>query len=175
MEFIDQNITDCVLIQNTIFQDERGAFFEVMNNEIFKKLGVTKIDQVNISKSNEGVFRGFHYQVEEKLTHFVTCIKGEVIDFAVDMRLNSNTFGNVVRANLSQENHNTLYLPPGLAHGFINISKESVLLYHVAGKYVKKCERGVNFKSLDLDLPFSPRIINERDSNWPNFEDCEYL
>ena len=175
MKFIDQNIADCVLIENEIFKDDRGAFFEAMNNEILNTLGVTKIDQVNISKSNEGVFRGFHYQVQEKLTQFVTCIKGEVIDFAVDMRLNSKTFGKVISANLSQENHNTLYLPPGLAHGFLNISKESVLMYHIAGKYVKKCERGVNYNSLDLDLPFSPKIINDRDNNWPNFLDCEYL
>jgi len=175
MNLIEQNIQGCMLIENTIFSDQRGAFFEVMNEELLQRLDVLKIDQVNISKSKHGVFRGFHYQVKERLTQFVTCIKGEVLDFAVDMRKDSPTFGNVVAVNLSQENHNTLYLPPGLAHGFLSVSKEAVLLYHVTGKYVKECERGVNFNSLSLELPFFPEIINDRDSNWPNFKDCDYL
>ena len=175
MNLIEQNIKGCMLIENAIFSDKRGAFFEVMNEELLQKLDVPKIDQVNISKSHHGVFRGLHYQVKERLTQFVTCIKGEVLDFAVDMRKDSSTFGNVVKANLSQENHNTFYLPPGLAHGFLSISKEAVLLYHVAGKYVKECERGVNFNSLDLGLPFAPEIINDKDNNWPYFKDCDYL
>ena len=175
MKFINQNIQGCILIENAIFSDKRGAFFEVMNQELLQKLGVPKIDQVNISKSHYGVFRGLHYQVNEKLTQFVTCIKGEVLDFAVDMRKDSSTFGNVVKANLSQDDHNTFYLPPGLAHGFLSISKEAVLLYHVAGKYTKECERGVNFNSLELELPFTPEIINDRDNNWRDFKNCDYL
>ena len=129
MNLIEQNIQGCMLIENTIFSDQRGAFFEVMNQELLQTLDILKIDQVNISKSKHGVFRGFHYQVKERLTQFVTCIKGEVLDFAVDMRKDSPTFGNVVAANLSQENHNTLYLPSGLAHGFLNISKEFAALF----------------------------------------------
>ena len=175
MNLIEQNIQGCILIENAIFSDKRGVFFEVMNEKLLQKLDVPKIDQVNISKSHHGVFRGLHYQVKERLTQFVTCIKGEVLDFAVDMRKDSPTFGNVVKANLSQEDHNTFYLPPGLAHGFLSISKEAVLLYHVAGKYVKEYERGVNFNSLDLGLPFIPEIIHDRDNNWPDFKNCDYL
>jgi len=93
----------------------------------------------------------------------------------VDLRKNSPTFGNIVQANLSEKNHDTLYLPPGIAHGFLSISKESVLLYHVHGSYIKEYERGLNYISLDLDIPFKPEIINNRDSNWPNFNECELL
>ena len=164
MKMINQNIEGCVLIQNDVYDDERGLFFEAMNEEILNNLSVPKIDQVNISKSKYGVFRGFHYQVNNKLTQFVTCIKGEVLDFGVDLRKNSPTFGNIVQANLSEKNHDTLYLPPGIAHGFLSISKESVLLYHVHGSYIKEYERGLNYTSLDLDIPFKPEIINNRDS-----------
>ena len=66
-----------------------------------------------------------------------------------------------------------MYLPPGIAHGFLSISNESVLLYHVHGSYIKEYERGVNYLSLDLDLPFKPKIINNRDASWPNFDNCE--
>jgi|TARA_B110000114_G_scaffold175600_1_gene205309 dTDP-4-dehydrorhamnose 3,5-epimerase len=175
MKMIRQNVEGCVLIKNDVYDDERGLFFEVMNEEILNNLSVPKIDQVNISKSKYGVFRGFHYQVHNKLTQFVTCIRGEVLDFGVDLRKNSATFGNIVKANLSETNHDTLYFPPGIAHGFLSISKESVLLYHVHGSYVQEYERGLNFLSLDLDMPFKPEIINKRDSSWPNFDDCEYI
>ena len=84
-------------------------------------------------------------------------------------------FGNIVKANLSEKNYHTLFLPPGVAHGFLSISNESVLLYHVHGSYIKEHERGVNYLSLDLDLPFKPKIINNRDASWPNFDNCEYM
>jgi len=154
MKMIKQNIEGCVLIQNDVYDDERGLFFEAMNKEILNNLSIPKIDQVNISKSKYGVFRGFHYQINNKLTQFVTCIKGEVLDFGIDLRKDSSTFGNVVQANLSDQNHDTLYLPPGIAHGFLSISKESVLLYHVHGSYIKEYERGLNYLSLDLEMPF---------------------
>jgi dTDP-4-dehydrorhamnose 3,5-epimerase len=175
MKMINQKIQGCVLIQNDTYHDNRGLFFEAMNQDILKKLSVSKIDQVNISKSNYGVFRGFHYQINNQLTQFVTCIKGEVLDFGIDLRKESPTFGSIVRANLSEKNHDTLYLPPGVAHGFLSISNETVLLYHVHGSYIKECERGLNYNSLKLDLPFKPKIINERDAGWPSFNDCEFL
>ena len=175
MSMIHQNIEGCFLIRNNIFDDERGLFFEAMNQKILNDLNVPKIEQVNISKSKYGVFRGFHYQVENELTQFVTCIKGEVLDFGIDLRKDSPTFGNIVKANLSEKNFHTLFLPPGVAHGFLSISNESVLLYHVHGSYIKEHERGVNYLSLDLDLPFKPTIINNRDASWPNFDNCEYI
>ena len=140
MKLINQNIEGCALIQNNVFDDERGLFFEAMNQKILSDLNVPRIEQVNISKSKYGVFRGFHYQGQNELTQFVTCIKGAVLDFGVDLRKDSPTFGNLVKANLSEENHHTLYLPPGIAHGFLSISNESVLLYHVHGSYIKENE-----------------------------------
>ena len=103
MSMIHQNIEGCFLIRNNIFDDERGLFFEAMNQKILNDLNVPKIEQVNISKSKYGVFRGFHYQVENELTQFVTCIKGEVLDFGIDLRKDSPTFGNIVKANLSEK------------------------------------------------------------------------
>ena len=84
MKMTNQNIEGCVLIHNNIFDDERGIFFEAMNQTILNDLNVPKIEQVNISKSNYGVFRGFHSQVHNELTQFVTCIKREVLDFEDD-------------------------------------------------------------------------------------------
>jgi dTDP-4-dehydrorhamnose 3,5-epimerase len=120
------------------------------------------------------VLRGLHYQVQQPQVKFISCLKGHVIDFAVDIRQDSESFGQVIQYDLREEKAETLYLPKGIAHGFISLAKTSVLLYLVSGIYNKSLERGVNYKSLNLDLPIEPTLINSRDDNWPNFDQAEY-
>ena len=114
-----------------------------------------------------------HYQIVEPQNKFVSCIKGKVIDFAIDIRKKSDTFGKFIQIELNENKSETLFLPAGVAHGFLSLS-DSILLYLVSGTYLKEFERGINYKSIDLHLPEEPSIINERDINWPNFKEAEY-
>ena len=92
---------------------------------------------------------------------------------AIDIRKKSDTFGKFIQIELNENKSETLFLPAGVAHGFLSLS-DSILLYLVSGTYLKEFERGINYKSIDLHLPEEPSIINERDINWPNFKEAEY-
>lgn len=167
-------INGAYFIQHQSFKDERGLFYELIEKDILNDVSSPLIDKVNISESKYGVLRGLHYQVQQPQVKFISCLKGHVIDFAVDIRQDSESFGQVIQYDLREEKAETLYLPKGIAHGFISLAKTSVLLYLVSGIYNKSLERGVNYKSLNLDLPIEPTLINSRDDNWPNFDQAEY-
>ena len=173
MIFRETQIRGSYFIEHESFPDDRGLFYEIIGKDILDKVGKPELNKVNISKSKRGVFRGLHYQVQEPQVKFVSCIEGKIIDFAVDLRENSETFGELIQFELSEDKQETLFLPVGVAHGFLSLS-DSTLLYLVSGTYLKKFERGINYKSLGLNFPIKPLIINERDDNWPNFDEAEY-
>tara|TARA_B100001167_G_C16701203_1_gene271777 strand:+ start:219 stop:755 length:537 start_codon:yes stop_codon:yes gene_type:complete len=174
-DFKKTDILGAFLISHQLFSDERGSFYESMNLSFLDKLNVPELTQTSISNSKYGVLRGMHYQVEEPLIQFVSCIRGEVIDLAVDLRKKSSSFGKTIKITLKEDNCQTLYLPTGVAHGFLCLSDKATMLYHICGSYNKKFERGVNYKSLNFKLPMEPKIINKRDSDFPTFEEAEYL
>ena len=163
------------LINHKLFADDRGSFYESMNLSTLNNFNVPELTQTSISRSKYGVLRGMHYQVEEPLIQFVSCIRGEVVDLVVDLRKNSSTFGKTIEVPLKESSCQTLFLPQGVAHGFLCVSERATMLYHICGSYNKKFERGINYKSLNFKLPFEPKIINKRDSIWPIFNEAEYL
>jgi len=168
------NIEGAFFIQHDSYLDERGSFYEIANQDILVKTNFPLINKVNISKSNFGVLRGLHYQIKEPQLKLISCIKGKIIDFAVDVRKDSNTFGQVIQLELNEDKPESLFLPLGVAHGFLSLSETSEVLYLVSGTYRKDLERGIDYKSLDLILPIEPTLINERDLNWPRFKEAEY-
>ena len=174
-DFKKTKILGAFLINHQLFSDDRGSFYESMNLSTLNNFDVPELTQTSISNSKQGVLRGMHYQVEEPLIQFVSCIRGEVIDLAVDLRKNSSTFGKTIEIALKESNCQTLFLPQGVAHGFLCVSERATMLYHICGSYNKKFERGINYKSLNFKLPFEPKIINKRDSIWPIFNEAEYL
>ena len=169
----DTQIQGAFLIEHASYPDERGLFYEIIDKDLLNQFDNLQLNKVNISKSKSGVLRGLHYQIVEPQNKFVSCIKGKVIDFAIDIRKKSDTFGKFIQIELNENKSETLFLPAGVAHGFLSLS-DSILLYLVSGTYLKKFERGINYKSIDLHLPEEPRIINERDINWPDFKEAEY-
>ena len=173
MELRETQIKGAYIIEHDSFEDERGFFYEILDKDILTKLGSPELNKVNISHSKYGVLRGLHYQVQQPQVKFVSCIKGKVMDFAVDVRESSDSFGEIIQFDLNEEKSETLFLPVGVAHGFLSLSR-SVLLYLVSGTYLKELERGINYKSLDIKLPIKPLVINSRDKNWPNFDEAEY-
>lgn len=148
-------IPDVILLEPTVFNDERGFFFESFNKTRFSELTGIDIDfvQDNHSYSTQGVLRGLHYQVEPKAQgKLVRIVSGEVFDVAVDIRKDSPTFGKWVGEILSAENKKQLWIPAGFAHGFLTLSNSAEMLYKTTDYYATECERSIIWNDPDIGI-----------------------
>ncbi len=175
MNVIKTSIEGILLIAPRVFPDDRGFFFESFNAEKYKEAGL-ELDfvQDNVSRSTKGTIRGLHYQVGEyaqgKLCQVVV---GRVLDVAVDIRWGSPTFGKFVEAELSEENHHQLWIPPGFAHGFSVLSDEAIFLYKCTNLYHKESERSIVYNDPELSISWkvdNPNV-SEKDLKAGNFKD----
>lgn len=177
MEFKRLEIPDVILIEPEVFEDPRGFFFESYREEIFAQNGITtKFVQDNHSRSQKGVLRGLHFQIEPKAqAKLIRVIKGEVFDVAVDIRKGSETFGKHVSVRLNEKNKKMLYVPPGFAHGYCVLEDGTELLYKVSDSYSSKHERGIiwNDPSLAIKWPKlnGDYILSEKDKKYPLFQE----
>ena len=163
-------IPEVILIEPKIFSDKRGFFFENFKEENFLLNGITKMIQDNISHSTFGVIRGLHYQKNPKAqAKLVTAITGKIFDVAVDIRKNSPTYGKWVGEILSNENHKSLYIPEGFAHGFSVLSKEADVFYKVSNEYSQENEGGIKWDDSTINIPWAIEqpIISEKDNLLP--------
>jgi len=144
MQFIPTTIPDVVLIESRVFEDPRGFFFESYQKQHFAEAGIHHdFVQDNHSKSQQGVLRGLHYQIQQTQGKLVRVIMGEIFDVAVDIRKKSPTFGKWVGDYLSAENKKLLWVPPGFAHGFYVTSPEAEVLYKATDYYAPQWERTI--------------------------------
>ena len=150
-------IADVFLIEPKIFGDERGFFFESFNQRAFNEATGAHwtFVQDNHSKSSHGVLRGLHYQAVQPQGKLVRVVSGEVFDVAVDIRKDSPTFGQWVGEILSASNHRQLWVPPGLAHGFLVLSESAEFLYKTTDFFAPAHERCIawNDPTLRIDWP----------------------
>ena len=170
MAVIKTAIEGVVIIEPTIYGDERGYFFESYNEERFlQDMGITtRFVQDNESKSKRGVLRGLHFQrppyAQSKL---VRVVKGRVLDVAVDIRNGSPTYGGYVAVELSEDNHRQLFLPRGMAHGFVVLSDEAIFQYKCDNLYHPESEGSIawNDPAIGIDWGIDPEsvILSERD------------
>ena len=154
MTVIPTAIPDVLILEPKVFGDSRGFFFESFNAKIFREaIGVdTHFVQDNHSRSARGVLRGLHYQIEQPQGKLVRCTLGEVFDVAVDIRRDSPTFGKWVGAILSAENKLQMWIPPGLAHGFLVLSESADFLYKTTEYYAPQYERVIRWNDPDLAI-----------------------
>ena len=148
MKFIRTDIPDVVIIEPTVFGDERGYFVETFRQDkLHEFLGFSiHFLQDNESKSSYGVLRGLHYQLAPAAqTKLVRVIKGKVLDVAVDIRTDSPTFGEHVSVELSEQNKRQLLIPRGFAHGFVVLEDDTVFAYKVDNYYSPEHDRGIAF------------------------------
>lgn len=173
MEIIKTDIEGVVVIKPTVFEDERGYFYESYSKRLFDKLVRTvNFVQDNQSKSSYGVLRGLHFQkwpfCQSKL---VRVIEGKVLDVAVDIRKDSPTFGKSVTVELSAENRKMLFIPRGFAHGFSVLSEVAVFQYKCDEFYHPESEGGVAWDdpqlNIDWKLPADKIILSEKDKHNP--------
>ena len=171
------SIPEVILIEPKIFSDKRGYFFENFKESIFFSNGITKlIQQDNISHSKFGVIRGLHYQKNPKAqAKLITAINGKIFDVAVDIRKNSPTYGKWVGEILSNENHRSMYIPEGFAHGFSVLSEEADVFYKVNNEYSKESEGGIRWNDPAIGISWSIEnpIISEKDNVLPLLKNIE--
>ena len=170
MEVIQTAIEGLVIIEPKIFKDARGYFFESFSQREFdEKVRKINFVQDNESMSGYGVMRGLHFQrppfTQSKL---VRCVKGRVLDVAVDIRKESPTYGRHVAVELSEENPRQFFVPRGFAHGFAVLSKTAVFQYKCDNFYTPEADSGISLQdeSLGIDwrIPISHAILSEKDT-----------
>ena len=178
MKIKETPLKDCYIIEPTIFNDERGYFFEKFNEKKFEEFtGMNgHFVQDNISKSSYGVLRGLHLQKgEHAQAKLVSCLEGIVLDVAVDLRKDSPTFGKWFSLELTAENKLQLYVPRGFGHGFSVLSETAVFSYKCDNFYNKESEGSVIWNDSDLEidwqLPEEDIILSEKDIKSPTFKD----
>ena len=173
MNIIETEFTDLYIIDPLVHKDKRGYFFESYRDDIFKeKIGNINFIQENESYSTKGILRGLHFQTEPySQSKLVRCVKGEVLDVVVDIRKNSNTYGQHIIENLSEDNHHQLYIPEGMAHGFLTLSDETIFCYKCSDYYNKEAEDCIlwNDKLLNINWGTSNPIVSQKDQQAKNF------
>ena len=175
MEIIKTTIKDLKIIKPDIFVDSRGYFTESYNKEKYNALGIMQnFVQDNLSKSTYGVVRGLHFQKGKfSQAKLVSVLVGKVWDVAVDLRQNSETYGQWYGVELSDENHLQFLIPRGFAHGFSVLSQTAVFSYKCDNFYNKQSECGIlcndNTLNIDWKIPKDKIILSEKDMILPNF------
>lgn len=179
MEVIKTDIEGVLIIKPRIFTDPRGYFFESYNKKEFdEKVGNVEFVQDNESRSTYGVMRGLHFQkppyTQAKL---VRCVRGRVLDVAVDIRKGSPTFGKHVAVELTEDNHLQFFIPRGFAHGFAVLSGEAVFQYKCDNYYAPHADGGIAITdpSLGIDWHIDPTraILSEKDTKHPLLADFD--
>lgn len=179
MEVIKTSIEGVVIIEPRIFKDARGYFFESFSQKEFdEKVRPIHFVQDNESKSSYGVMRGLHFQrppyTQSKL---VRCVRGRVLDVAVDIRKGSPTYGQHVAVELSEENHRQFFIPRGFAHGFAVLSETAVFQYKCDNFYAPQSDGGISILDtglgIDWHLPQEAALLSEKDTRHPQLSDFD--
>ena len=166
------------IITPTIFEDERGYFFESYKAPIFKNNDLPiNFVQDNEVKSTKGVLRGLHYQFNRPQGKLVRVISGSILDVAVDIRKGSPTFGQSEIVHLTAENNKMLYIPEGFAHGYLVTSSESIVVYKCTDIYDPNDQFGIiwNDETIGVDWTYDSPILSEKDLMLPALNDQQFL
>lgn len=180
MEVTETKLAGSFIIKPQIFRDNRGYFIESFNQKAFAKhTGLEVIFvQDNESLSSKGVLRGLHYQKGQfAQAKLIRVIKGKILDVIVDIRPESNTFGQHVSVELSEENKTQFYIPRGFAHGFLVLEDNTIVSYKCDNYYNKAEEAGIiyNDKFLNIDwiLPERDLLLSNKDKELPTFKNAK--
>lgn len=179
MNVIKTPIDGLIVIEPRVFEDARGYFCETYNEARYREAGIDALFvQDNQSCSSYGVVRGLHFQrppyAQAKL---VSCVRGRVLDVAVDLRKNSPTYGQWHAVELSEDNHRQYFIPRGFAHGFSVLSETAVFSYKCDNLYHPEAEGGLLLSdptlNIDWQVPADKRIISDKDTKHPKMEELD--
>lgn len=176
---MDFNISDlpiqgAKLISPLYVEDERGSFLKSFEKNIYKQWELdTDICETFETVSKQNVIRGLHFQTRSPQIKLVRTAYGTIRDIIVDLRKNSVTFGKYIDVILSDENHCSLWVPKGVAHGFEVLSEKSIVSYTCIGKYLKEYDTGIRWNDEDLNINWKTDnpVISMKDSNLMSFSE----
>lgn len=175
-KFKETPIKDLIIIEPHVFEDERGFFMETYKKSDFVKAGITEdFIQDNHSYSSKGVLRGIHFQKDPHAQgKLVRCVKGAVWDVAVDLRANSETFGQWYGLEITEENKTMFYIPPGFGHGFVTLQDNTHFLYKCTNEYNPDADSGIMWNDGDLNIewPLKEELsLSDKDLKLQSFEE----
>lgn len=174
-------IADVLIIEPKVFGDARGFFMESFNGKAFDEAVGRHVEfaQDNHSRSTKGVLRGLHYQIQQTQGKLVRVARGAVFDVAVDIRKSSPTFGCWVGAELTEDNHKQLWVPEGLAHGFLVLSESADFLYKATDYYAPAHERAIRWDDPRLGIQWpdtgAPPQLSAKDAQAPTMDTAEFF
>ena len=159
---------DLMVINGIKHQDKRGYLRELILEKLIKRK--FKFQILSVSKKN--VLRGLHFQVRKPQGKLISVLKGEIFDVSVDLRKNSKTFGKYFSIRLSEKNCNSVFVPPGFAHGFLTLKKENIICYSLTDYRSPKDERSLKYNDpkIKIKWPSKKPNISIRDKNAKNFD-----
>ena len=179
MEILKTNIEGVLIIEPCLFRDGRGYFFESYSQREFNdKVGCIEFVQDNESMSSYGVMRGLHFQHPPfSQAKLVRCVRGRVLDVAVDIRKSSPTYGQHVSVELTEDNHRQFFIPKGFAHGFAVLSETAIFQYKCDEFYHPEADGGISIldESLGIDwhMPKGCANLSEKDTRHPLLKDFD--
>lgn len=174
LEIIETPIKGLIEMQPKIWGDSRGFFLEMFQQEIYSRIGIScPFVQDNLSRSAHGVLRGLHFQVNSPQGKLVTCINGKVLDVVVDLRVDSEAFGQHYSVILDSGKRNQLWIPPGFAHGFSVLSESADFFYKCTDFYAPEDEAGImwNDPELGIDWKIKSPKVSEKDMKLPSLRE----
>ncbi|ELA7919004.1 dTDP-4-dehydrorhamnose 3,5-epimerase [Vibrio alginolyticus] len=166
MKVIKTKLNGCIIIEPKVFGDDRGFFLETYQEKRYFDFGIKEcFVQDNLSRSSQNVLRGLHFQKTKPQGKLVTVLQGEVFDVAVDLRPDSETFGQYESVVLNDENKLQFYIPPGFAHGFCVLSESACFQYKCTDYYDPHDECGIIWNDSDLNIswPIEEPVLSEKD------------
>ena len=178
MRIVETPLKDCVVLKPKVFEDARGVFYEAYQKKRFDETINRAIDfvQDNYSISQRGVLRGLHFQFgEHAQAKLVQVVLGEVLDVIVDLRRESKTFGRHFKLRLSDADKQIVFIPKGMAHGFLTLSEKAMFFYKCDAYYNAAAESGImyadNTLNIDWEYPSSQIILSKKDQGLPSFKE----
>lgn len=159
-------IKELVVIDPKIYRDDRGFFYEFFNKQQLLKYGVdVEFVQGNHSKSNFGVLRGLHFQTRQAQGKLIRVLKGEILDVVVDLRKESETFGEYFKILLTESNRKMLFIPKGFAHGFLTLKDETEIEYLCTDYYAPEFDSGIIWNDRDLNIDWELEKYGLKEEN----------
>jgi dTDP-4-dehydrorhamnose 3,5-epimerase len=163
-----------LIIEPTVFPDDRGYFMETFQQDRYRGIGIhTAFIQDNLSFSRKGILRGLHFQHPHAQAKLVQVLQGEVLDVIVDIRTGSPTFGRWAGIRLSEKNKRQIFVPENFAHGYCVLSETALFSYKCSDYYAPDCEKGVLWSDPDIGIqwPLAHPILSEKDSCYSALKD----
>tara|TARA_R110001583_G_scaffold24994_1_gene90912 strand:- start:5523 stop:6068 length:546 start_codon:yes stop_codon:yes gene_type:complete len=175
MKKIETKIHGCYLLELFSINDHRGRFLKTYNEDRFKELGLpTDWKEDFFSLSSKGTLRGMHFQLPpHEQIKVVSCLRGKILDVVLDLRVGSPSFGVVDTFELSGSDALALYLPEGIAHGFLAEADDSLVYYKASKIHNAISDSGIHWKSIPFQWSVNPITISQRDENHPKWSDFE--